>query len=103
MDPPFRGVKGQTVCRPTAWADVFLFFALNYGLHVVTTISDPGARTVNSFLDTVNALVLPFTGVLGAVSVIGRFAWYQSDELQIALRARALCMYVPVEKAGEFE
>lgn len=97
MSPSESAIQSnrQTICRPTDWTDVAKFFLLNYGLHALTVLSSPGSGTVLMITNAVAAILLPFSGILTAIRAVYRFAWSESDQLQTAHKAGALCMVLP--------
>lgn len=93
------GTKGQTICRNAVWSDVLKFFLFNYGLHVFTVLAAPGSGRVTRFVNAVTAVLLPYSGIVTAASIMYHFARGESDELQAAHKAGALCMVVPTRLA----
>lgn len=94
--------KGQAVCRPSTWTDIGLFFAFNYGLHVITMVSPPGSSPFYNFTTALLSLLLPFSGIGTALQVIYRRGIQSaSSDLQIAHRAGALCMLIRRDQVPE--
>jgi hypothetical protein len=87
--------RGDTVCRPSGWRDVAQFFLLNYGLHAVTVLTEPGSKPLASILTSFTAILMPSAGILRAFDEICLFAIWGATDLDVALRAGALCMLVP--------
>lgn len=87
--------RGQTICRPSGWRDVVQFFLLNYGLHAITVLTEPGSTPLACALASFTAILMPSVGIARAVDEISRFAIWGGTDLQVALRAGALCMLVP--------
>lgn len=92
--------KGDFVCRPTSWTDVTKFILLNYGLHALTVIPEPGQGRWPSVLAGLGAFFLPFAGVARAIFIIARCAKLEPSSLKAAARARALCMVIPNQYRG---
>lgn len=89
------GFKGQTICRPTDWMDILKFFFLNYGLHALTVLTEPGDTSFVLVSRSLLALFLPMTGALRALDVIFAYARGEKDPLTVALSSGALCMVRP--------
>ncbi|KAI5839939.1 hypothetical protein DFP73DRAFT_457642, partial [Morchella snyderi] len=83
------------VCRRTDWVDIAKFFLLNYGLHAVTVLMEPGSTPLACFLASFTAVMLPSGGVARALGAVIRFAIWGTTDLDVALRSGALCMLVP--------
>lgn len=99
MDPPSDEIIVESICRPTVWTDVLKFFLFNYGLHVFTVLAAPGSGTVTTFVNSITALLLPYSGIVTAANVMYHFARGESSDLRAAHKAGALCMVVPMELA----
>ncbi|RPB06696.1 hypothetical protein P167DRAFT_475460, partial [Morchella conica CCBAS932] len=74
---------------------VVQFFLLNYGLHAITVLTEPGSTPLACALASFTAILMPSVGIARAVDEISRFAIWGGTDLQVALRAGALCMLVP--------
>lgn len=85
-------VKGDLVCRPVYWVDIIRFLLFNYVLHAATVLSSPGDRIALQVTNRVVAMFVPLFGTARALAAIYRFARGESKPLEVALRARALCM-----------
>lgn len=84
--------KGEFVCRPVHGVDIVKFLFFNYVLHAVTVLSSPGDGLVLSIINKIVGLCMPLFGTVRAITAIHRFARGQNTPLELALRARALCM-----------
>lgn len=100
---PIIVTKGQEVCRPADWTDVAKFFVFNYGLHALTVLSAPGAGIAEMVINTIVAIVLPFTGTYKAITAIYRFARSGPNPLKTAQKSGALCMVVSKEIATRWK
>lgn len=87
--------RGQTICRPTDWMDILKFFFLNYGLHALTVITEPGDTGFIVFSRSLLAVFLPMTGAIRALDAIFQYARGEKDPLTVALGSSALCMVRP--------
>lgn len=97
--PTVFASKGELVCRPVHWIDVVKFLVFNYVLHALTVLSSPGDGALLSTLKRLFSLFIPMFGTVRALTAIHRFACGESTPVQVALRARALCMiYDPVSE-----
>lgn len=85
-------LKGDLVCRSVYWVDIIRFLFFNYVLHAATVLSSPGDGIVLGVIHRVVALFVPLFGTLRALAAIHRYARGESNPLEVALRARALCM-----------
>ena len=86
--------NGNLICTPTQWNDVLLFLLGNYFAHAVTVVSKPGEPSRDLFFRTFVALLFPHTGMHDGLKAITRHPIFQSNPLQRAARAGALCMLV---------
>ena len=94
---PAEFVDGKLFCYPAGWTDVAKFMLVNYGLHVVTTIPDPGGGLYDSIRNGVTAFTVPYYHVLNAIRIIVRSApnlIHPPTDLERAHIAGALCMWV---------
>jgi hypothetical protein len=87
--------KGDIFCRPANEIDVAKFFLLNYGLHALTVITEPGSGALLTTVAIMQALLSPYLGMVKALQIIARFARFRGPPLQQAHYAKALCMAVP--------
>jgi len=97
-DPPIiTASKGDLYCRPAGWLDVVKFILLNYGLHALTVISEPGSGLLETTFNICLALLRPYAGMSMALLIVFRGARFQKTPLKQAHRARALCMAIRKE------
>ncbi|KAH8662736.1 hypothetical protein BGZ61DRAFT_368544 [Ilyonectria robusta] len=83
------------LCAPPTWMDYLIFFGANYLAHAVTLIGRPGATTLETFVDTANALFIPGSGALRAVNLLVHcVSICHQSSLDSAAKAGALCMVV---------
>jgi len=87
--------KGDIFCRPANEIDVAKFFLLNYGLHALTVITEPGSGALLTAIAIMQAMLSPYLGMVKALQIIARFARFRGPPLQQAHYAKALCMKVP--------
>lgn len=85
-------VKGDYLCRPTEWVDVAKFFLLNYGLHALTVLPNPGSNTLQTVILSVATMLLPFIGTVRGINAVYRLARSEPNSLRTALYSGALCM-----------
>ena len=82
-------------CETASFTDIAVFYLANYLAHCATVKMMPGENAQTSFARMVMALFFPTSGIMRAVSAIIRHARItRKNELQVALRAGALCMVV---------
>ncbi|KAF8244434.1 hypothetical protein K440DRAFT_636103 [Wilcoxina mikolae CBS 423.85] len=51
--------QGDVYCRPANWIDVVKFFLLNYGLHAVTVLTDPGSGALVTSIAITQVVLTP--------------------------------------------
>ena len=85
---------GQLYCEKTTWYDICWFFFTNYLLHALSVRSLPGENVYASTTFKLCCLLVPYTGVRRAMSLISRASSLTKDDLQAAARAGALCMVI---------
>ena len=98
-------VNGKLFCYPANWTDVGKFILLNYGLHVVTTIPEPGEGTPESIKRGLEAFMAPLLHATRAIFIVMRSSpalFRHISDLEKAHKAGALCMVVDY-KDGEPE
>lgn len=85
---------GQLYCEKTTWYGICWFFFTNYLLHALSVRSLPGENVYSSTAFKLCCLLVPYTGVRRALSLISRASSLTKDDLQAAARAGALCMVI---------
>ncbi|KAF8243939.1 hypothetical protein K440DRAFT_636656 [Wilcoxina mikolae CBS 423.85] len=99
MAPPpahtFLASKGDLVCRPANNLDVAKFFLLNYGLHALTVITDPGSGALTTTMTVIQAVLSPYAGMARALWAITCCARFLGSPQQQTHYAQALCMAAP--------
>jgi hypothetical protein len=86
------------ICLPATWYDYIIFFITNYFAYAATVTNPPGATLVEVCFVTVNALFVPGSGALAAITrLIKHAAWSRTNEICKAAKAGALCMVVKKE------
>lgn len=94
---PTRQTSG-VVCVAATWDDILTFFVVNFVTHAVTVRSLPGDRTADVAINTLIALLFPFSGVWAGIMAIRRASCLAKDQVQQAARAGALCILVRTPK-----
>ena len=99
-------IDPHLVCEEKKWQSIFTFFITNYIAHAFTIIPDPGATWFAQTVFSFTALMVPNTGLVGAIrSVMSYFLQRRSDDLHRALAQDALLILVRREdiRAGDME
>lgn len=78
-------------CREPKWTDVLVFFLANIIAHAATVPPSPGNNITDNIEMALISLFLPYYGVGRAASIIRRGAIWETNPLQRAARAGALC------------
>ncbi|RPB07008.1 hypothetical protein P167DRAFT_579757 [Morchella conica CCBAS932] len=94
-DVTWIGKQGDVVCRPADWKDVLSFFLVNYSLHALTVITNPGSGVVITVCSCLTAILFPFRGFVIAVAYLSDLAISGGNSLEQAKLADALVMVVP--------
>lgn len=83
------------LCVQPSWRDYLTFFIVNYGIHAATIASWPGATLIETIYAILDALFLPGTGAIRAISRLRTHAGaIRHDELRGAAKAGALVMVI---------
>jgi len=75
-----------------------IFFLGNYIAHAATVISGPVQDLTSTMTLVILALLFPTMGIVRGLSAIVNLVIFAKTDLQIAARARALCMVVRSRK-----
>ncbi|KAI5848429.1 hypothetical protein DFP73DRAFT_474084, partial [Morchella snyderi] len=94
-DVTWTGKKGDVVCRPSDWKAVLKFFLVNYGLHALTVVTEPGSGVVNTVSACVMSILLPYWRLMTALWYLVDFPITGKSSLEQAKLAGALVMVVP--------
>lgn len=84
----------ESVCIPSEWTDIVIFFFANYLAHAATVVTLPGEPQSITIFNMVLATLWPSFGCGRGISTIARSAIFSKDPLKQAQRAGALCMVV---------
>lgn len=91
--PAISTIEARTVqCQPASWADLIIFFIGNYVAHTVTLKPFSGESASRGSFYGFLALLFPFTGIWRGFQGIASAVIFAENTLQVALRARALCV-----------
>ena len=88
-------ISPHLVCEEKRWQSIFVFLATNYIAHALTTIPAPGAKLMRHLSLSFRALLLPNTGLMGAIrDIVCHLVQGGSDDLHRAVAQRALLILV---------
>lgn len=93
-------LNAAVVCVPSQWRDIVTFFFANYLAHAATVPAQPGTKVMESFLQSILALLLPFAGLGRSVAKIVNHLHQDKDDVQRAILQGAV---VVVARSKDWE